>query len=35
MVKLRFDCGEIGEDVGVVELEVVQDRGARRVMHEL
>src|SRR5262245_8228283 len=35
MVELRFDRGEIGEDVGVVELEVVQYRRARRIVQEL
>ena len=31
----RLDGGQVGEDVGVVELQVVQDRGARPVVHEL
>src|SRR4051812_24253209 len=35
MMKLRFDRGEVAKNIGVVKLEVVQDRGARRVMHEL
>jgi hypothetical protein len=35
MVKLRLDRGEVREDVGVIELEVVQHRGARQVMDEL
>ncbi len=35
MVELRLDGGEIGEDVGVIEFEVVQDRGARPVVDEL
>ncbi len=35
VVELRFDSGEIGEDVGVIEFEVVQDRGARPVVDEL
>ena len=35
MVELRLDRGQVGKDVGVVELEIVEDRGARTVMHEL
>ncbi len=35
MVELGFDRGEIGKDVGVIELQVVEHRGARRVMQEL
>ena len=35
MMELRLDRGEIGEDVGVVVFEVVEDRGARPVVHEL
>ena len=34
MMELRLDRGEIGKDVGVVVLEVVQDRGARTVVDE-
>ena len=29
VMELRLDRGEIGKDVGVIELEVVEDRGAR------
>ena len=35
MMELRLDRREVGEDVGVVELEVVEDRGARPVVDEL
>ncbi len=35
VVKLRLDRGEIGKDVGVVVFEVVEDRGARAIVHEL
>ncbi len=35
IVELGFDGGEIGEDVGVVELQVVEHGGTRAVMHEL
>ena len=35
VVELGLDRGEVREDVGVVELEVVQDRGPGRVVHEL
>ncbi|MNV52305.1 hypothetical protein D3C71_1443890 [compost metagenome] len=35
MVELRFDGGQIGEDVGVVVFQVVQDGGARAVMDKL
>ena len=35
VVELRFDGCQVGKDVGVVELEVVQDRGARKVVDEL
>ena len=35
MMELRLDRGEVGKDVGVVELEVVEHRGARPVVHEL
>jgi hypothetical protein len=35
VVKLALDCRQVIKDVGVVELEVVQDRGARPVMNEL
>ncbi len=34
-MELGFDRGEIGEDVRVVEFEVVQNRGARPVVDEL
>jgi len=32
-VELAFDGGQVVEDVGVVELEVVEDRGARPVSY--
>ncbi len=35
VMELAFDRGEVVEDVGVVELQVVQDCGARSVVHEL
>jgi hypothetical protein len=35
VVELGLDRRQVGKDVGVVELEVVEDRGARAVMHEL
>ncbi len=35
MVKLGFYRGEIWKDVRMVELQVVEERGARAVMHEL
>jgi len=35
VVELAFDRRQVVEDVGVVELQVVQDGGARAVMHEL
>ena len=35
VVELALDRGEVVEDVGVVELEVVEDRGARPVVDEL
>src|SRR5690606_37333397 len=35
MVKLRLDRRKIGEDVRMVEFEVVEDGGARPVVHEL
>jgi hypothetical protein len=35
VVELGLDGRQVREDVGVVELEVVQDRGARPVVHEL
>ena len=35
VMELRFDRREVGKDVGVVELEVVQDRGPGTVMDEL
>ena len=35
VVELALDRGEVGIDVGVVEFEVVEDRGARPVVHEL
>src|SRR5215471_7116304 len=35
MVELRLDRGKIGKDVGVIELQVVQYRGARRIVQEL
>ena len=34
MVKLALDVGQAAEDVGVVELQVVQHRRARAVVHE-
>src|SRR4051812_5934224 len=33
--KLAFNRSEIVEDVGMVELEIIQNRGLRTVMHEL
>ena len=35
MMELRLDGGEVGEDVGVVEFEIVEYRGARPVVDEL
>ena len=35
VVELALDRGQVVEDVGVVELEVVEDRGARPVVDEL
>ena len=35
VMELRLDGGQVGEDVRVVELEVVQHGGARAVVHEL
>ena len=35
MMELPLDRGHVGVDVGVVELEVVEDRGARAVVDEL
>src|ERR1700733_12520553 len=35
MVKLRLNRRKIGEDVGMIELKIVQNCGARPVMHEL
>ena len=35
VMELGLDCGEVGEDVRVVELQIVQDRGARPVVNEL
>ncbi|KAF0279212.1 hypothetical protein BA897_00415 [Spiribacter roseus] len=35
MMELALDRGEIGEDVGVIKLQVVQDQGSRAKMHEL
>src|SRR6185369_543517 len=35
VMELALDRGEVVEDVGVVELEVVEDRGARPVVDEL
>jgi hypothetical protein len=35
MVELRLDRRQIGEDVGMIELEVVQDRRSRGVVDEL
>ncbi len=35
MMELGLDRGKIGEDVGVIELQIVQDRGARPVVDEL
>ena len=32
---MTFDGGEVVEDVGMVELKVVQNRSARTVMHKL
>ena len=34
VVKLRFDSTQIGEDVGVIEFQIVQNDGARPVMDE-
>src|SRR3546814_4925964 len=34
MMELGLDGLEIGEDIGVVEFEVIEDGGARPVMHE-
>ncbi|MNC91112.1 hypothetical protein D3C83_73080 [compost metagenome] len=34
-MELALDGREVVEDVGVVELQVVQDRGARAVVDEL
>ena len=34
-MELGLDGIQVGEDVGVVELEIIEDRGARMVMHEL
>ena len=35
VVELRLDGGQVGEDIGVVEFEIVQDQRGREVMHEL
>ena len=35
MMELRLDRRQVGEDVGVIEFEVVEDGGARAVMDEL
>ena len=35
VMKLALDRGQVGEDVGMVELQVVEHRRARPVMHEL
>jgi hypothetical protein len=35
MVELLLDSRKIGKDVGVIELEIVQDRSSRPKMHEL
>jgi len=35
VVELALDGGQVVEDVGVVELEVVEDGGARAVVHKL
>jgi hypothetical protein len=35
MVKLRLDRRQVGKDVGMIELQVVQDRRPRAVVHEL
>src|SRR5579864_13442 len=35
MVELPLDRTDVGIDIGVVELEVIEDRGARTVVHEL
>ena len=34
VVKLRFNSTQIGEDVGVIEFQIVQNDGARPVMDE-
>ncbi len=34
MVKLRFDRGKISEDVCMIELKIIEDKGARMVMNE-
>ena len=34
-MELRLDRCQVGKDVGMVELEVVEDRGAREVVDEL
>ena len=34
MVELRFDRGKVGKDIGMVEFQIVEYRGARTVMHE-
>ena len=35
MVELCFYRGEVGKDVRMIELEIIEDRGARMVVHEL
>ena len=35
MMKLRLDGGQVGKDIGVVELEIVENRRARVVVDEL
>ncbi len=35
VMELRLDRGQVGEDVGVIVFEIVQDQRARPVMHEL
>ena len=34
MMELRLDRREVGKDVGVIELEIVEDRGARTIVDE-
>ena len=35
MMKLRFDCSEIGKNIRVIKFQIVQHRGARAVMDKL